>query len=73
MNSWARYVVAFFALVVVLSALLIAFGPREYRAALWSSETPVGQLPADSQMENPGQMGTTSGTSQAPGAASEER
>jgi len=55
MNTWAKYVVSFFVLVVVLSVVIYTFGPREYRDAYRSGKTPVGQLSSDAHLVSPGQ------------------
>lgn len=50
MKLWLKYVVGFFVLVIVLTGLLIGFGPSQYRDALMNAESPIGQLPADAQL-----------------------
>ncbi len=70
MNSWAKYVVGFFAFILVLSALIFAFGPREHRDAFWSRSSPVGQLPSDAHLENSGQSTSDTATEPAKGTAS---
>ena len=79
MQTWAKYVLSFFALILVLTGFIFAFGPASTRAAFKSGETQTGQLRADHQTINPGeavksettstQTDTASGTSQPAEAA----
>ncbi|MES2964679.1 MAG: hypothetical protein V4760_12375 [Bdellovibrionota bacterium] len=68
MNSWAKYSISFFILVLVLSALILTFGPWENREAFRAGVSPVGQLPSDATLSSQGAgvTGTTSGTTLAP-------
>lgn len=70
MNTWAKYSISFFVLVLILTALIFSFGPRVNRDALRSGVSPVGQLPSDSHIQSNG-MGvdsqdTSSATTRAP-------
>lgn len=53
MNTWAKYVISFFILVVVLSVLVFTFGPKNNRESFRDGRSPVGQLPSD-HVEAPG-------------------
>lgn len=69
MQSWFRYSLAFFALVLVLTGFIYVLGPASTREAAQSGETQTGQiLDPDhtlvSQGENPGNTGMSAPTEQ---------
>jgi hypothetical protein len=67
MQTWAKYSLSFFALILVLTGFIFFFGPASTRQAFNSGETQTGQLRADHQTISPGEAAsTTSGTTQAP-------
>lgn len=63
MQTWAKYAISFFALILILTGFIYWFGPASTRQAFRSGETQTGQLRADAQLETPGEP-TISGTSQ---------
>lgn len=79
MSTWVKYSISFFVLVLILSALVFTFGPREQRDAFYRGESPVGQLPANQHIQSQGMgagvsttsdsdpsTGTVNGTTSAP-------
>ncbi len=71
MQTWAKYALSFFALILILTGFIFAFGPASTRNAFESGETATGQLRADHQLTSPGEAtssapasDTASGTSQ---------
>lgn len=61
MQTWLKYVVSFFALVLILTGFIYAFGPASTRQAARSGETATGQLNSNAQLVSPGEP-TQSGT-----------
>lgn len=63
MQTWAKYVISFFVLILVLTGFIFAFGPASTRAAFRSGESQTGQLRADHQTINPGEPVSSKPTS----------
>jgi uncharacterized protein YjeT (DUF2065 family) len=67
MQSWFKYALSFFALVLLLSGFIYVLGPSSTRQAARSGESPVGQLSPNSTLTSVGEAPTTaSGTTQPP-------
>ncbi len=63
MQTWVKFAVSFFALGLILTGFIFAFGPASTRAAFRSGETQTGQLRADHQTLNPGEPNGMQATS----------
>lgn len=71
MQTWAKYALSFFALILILTGFIFAFGPSSTRNAFHSGEMATGQLRADHELKTPGEPIIESGTTRpadAPGA-----
>lgn len=64
MQTWAKYALSFFVLILVLTGFIFAFGPASTRNAFRSGEMATGQLRADHELKTPGEAVTESGTTQ---------
>ena len=63
MQTWLKYVISFFALSLILTGFIFAFGPASTRQAFRSGEMQTGQLDSNAHLASPGEpMPTTSGT-----------
>jgi hypothetical protein len=65
MQTWAKYALSFFALILILTGFIFAFGPASTRQAYRSGEMATGQLSANHQTRSPGEPVTESGTTRA--------
>jgi hypothetical protein len=55
MQTWAKYCLSFFVLILILTGAIYAFGPATSREAFRSGESATGQLRADHQTLSPGE------------------
>ena len=62
MQTWAKYCLGLFALILILTGFILALGPASNRKAIRGSERATGQLRADHETHNPGESATPSPT-----------
>lgn len=54
MRTWWKYAVSFFVLCLVLTAMIVSFGPKQHRDAIRSEQDSHG-VQQNRVLENPGQ------------------
>ena len=55
MQTWLKYCLSFFALILILTGFIYAFGPASTRQAFRSGETQTGQLNSNASLTSPGE------------------